>query len=330
MKNSILVIAFTLASLCALPAPGAEPAAMFSPEPPEPAAAALVETYLALLADGDFQSALALNDLRGMRQYLLERRLADLQAKNPELTANDLDEMSAQIQLNDLNPARLQQILLEVMNEAHYPGMTWRIRGFAPAPEGIDGHLAGIDARTADGMEKPILLGLVKLGDQWMVSPAILEKMMSTRPVVRVGPGMDPPPEVAALINSFWTPFQTGELNESHAGMGAAYRSRVPLLAFLTQAQTFLDKTGVPTAWTIVRGIEPAPNTLVVGVTVQGSRGPGPTLMQFKKLGQTWVIEDIQFEMPRPPARAPAPAGASAPLSRPDLRPDFSPAIDVE
>jgi hypothetical protein len=327
MNKMICLLA--LAALCATAAPGADLAPLFSPEPPEPAAAALVETYLGLLADGDFQSALALNDLRGMRQYLLERRLADIQTKNPELTASDLDEMSAQVQLHDLNPARLQQILLDVMNEANYPGMTWRIRGFAPAPDGGDGHLAGIEAQTADGRERPILLGLVKLGEQWMVAPAIVEKMMSNRPVVRVGSVMETPPKVAALIHSFWTSFQTGELNESYAGMGAAYRSRVPLLAFLGQAQAFLDKAGIPTGWTLVRSIEAAPDTLFVGVQVAGSRTPQPTLMRFKKMGQTWVAEDIQFEMPRPQVSSPAPGGPE-PLSRPDLRPDFTPAIDIE
>jgi hypothetical protein len=84
MNKTICLLA--LAALCATAAPGADPTPLFSPEPPEPAASALVESYLGLLADGDFQSALALNDLRGMRQYLLERRLADLQARNPELT----------------------------------------------------------------------------------------------------------------------------------------------------------------------------------------------------------------------------------------------------
>ena len=74
MKRTVLLIALALAG------PGsalrAETPPLFSPEPPEPGAAALVETYLPLLAAGEYQTALALNDLRGMRQYLLDRRLA--------------------------------------------------------------------------------------------------------------------------------------------------------------------------------------------------------------------------------------------------------------
>ena len=74
----------------------AQPAAppTFTPEPPEPAALAFVNHYLELLAADNTEQALALNDLRGMRQYLLERRLAELQAHNPELTAAEIEEIS--------------------------------------------------------------------------------------------------------------------------------------------------------------------------------------------------------------------------------------------
>ena len=122
----------------------AEAPPLFSPEPPEPAAAALVQTYLPLLAAGQFDQALALNDLRGMRQYLLDRRLSEFKAKNPELTEEDLAQMSAQIQVNDLNPARLEDILRQVMTEGGYTGMTWQVRGYAPAPAGIEGWLVSI------------------------------------------------------------------------------------------------------------------------------------------------------------------------------------------
>lgn len=324
MKRTICLLAVALSCRLAPPAVGAEPPHLFTAEPPEPAAALLAEAYLSLLAAGEFDSALALQDLRGMRQYLLERRMADLKTKNPELTAANLDEMSAHIQVTDLAPARLNQVMLDIMTEAGYSGMTWTLRGFAPAPNGLEGTLVSVDARTAAGQEKPVLLGLVKLGDQWMISPALIEQMMSLRPVVRVGPGTAAPAEVAALVRSFWTPFQTGEIQEAYERMAPAYRSRVPLLGFLGQAQDFLATAGVPTAWTIIRGVETEPGALFVGVNVQGSRESRPTLMRFRKMGQTWAIEDVRFEMPAP--QAPAPAGEPAPLSRPDLRP----AIDIE
>ncbi|HAL91705.1 MAG TPA: hypothetical protein DCM68_01610, partial [Verrucomicrobia bacterium] len=231
MKKSVLLAAFA-AVLCAAPL-RAEAPPLFSPEPPEPGAVSLVETYLPLLAAGQFKQALALNDLRGMRQYLLNRRLDDLKAKNPELTAQDIEDMSAQIQLNDLNPARLQDILLKMMQESAYEGMSWKIAGYAPAPPPIDGHLVRIDARTTDGKEKPILLGIKNLGGQWLVAPDVIEELMGRKPVVRVLPELPPPAEVSATVQAFWTHWQSGELNEAYALFGAEYRAKVPVLAFL-------------------------------------------------------------------------------------------------
>lgn len=270
MKNMLKRLVFAL-PLVWTPALRAEAPPLFEPEPPEPAAAALVEAYLPLLAAGQFEQALALNDLRGMRQYLLERRLADLKTKNPELTAQELDEMSAQMQLNELAPDRLRAILLDVMQKAAYAGMTWRIQGFAPAPEGAPGYLASVAARTPDGKEKPVLLGLKKLGDQWLVAPEIVEEL--GRKMVVPGVQTLPPPEsVAALVDDFWKRWQAGELDAAYGLFGQEYRQRVPQLAFLQQAQEFIARIGVPTSWTIVQCRRLAPDTLGLGVNVQGSR----------------------------------------------------------
>lgn len=321
MKKTALLLTFLACSgLCAPLFAEAPP--LFSPEPPEPGAAALVETYLPLLAAGQFDQALALNDLRGMRQYLLDRRLAELQAKNPELTSENLAEMSAQIQMNDLNPARLQDILRDIMAEAAYADMTWTIRGYAPAPAGVGGYLASIDARTADGKEKPILLGIKKLGEQWLVAPEVIEQLTGRQPVVRMLPNLPPPPAVAAMVDVFWKHWQAGELNDVYALLGKEYQGRVPLLSFLQQAQDVIAKVGVPNSWAIEHCREIAPDVRGLGITVQGSMTAMLSIMIFRKTGETWILEDVQF---RPvPAGAPA-APSPAPLSRPDLRPDLKP-----
>jgi hypothetical protein len=324
MKKNLLLL--VLAAGCALSASGAESGPLFAPDPPDPGAAALVETYLPLLAAGEYAQALALNDLRGMRQYFLERRLSELKLKNPELTAQDLEEMSAQIQLNDLNPARLQEILLGVMQEASYAGMQWRIRGYAPAPEPIAGHLVSIETRTAEGRERPLLLGIKKLGDQWLVAPEVVEAMAARMATVRALPKAAVPPELLALITTFWTHWQSGELNEAYALASAAYRTRVPLLAFLQQAQAFISAAGVPAGWDIVQGVESAPGVLWLGVTIQGSKASKPTLMSFRRAGETWTLDDLQLQPPRngpPPGVAPGPG---APF-RQDLRPDLKPVV---
>ena len=326
MKKTIWLIALALANLHPGAGLRAETPPLFSPEPPEAGAAALVDAYLPLLAAGEFDQALALNDLRGMRQYLLDRRLTELKAKNPELTAENIEEMSVQIQLNDLNPARLQDILLGVMKEASYTGMTWRVRGFAPAPEGVGGYLASIDARTAEGKERPILLGIKKLGEQWLVAPEVIEELTGRKPVVRVAPSVTPPGAVADLANAFWKYWQTGELNEAYAMFGPKYRDRVSLLVFLGQAQEVIAKIGMPTAWGIVQSREIAPSVLGLGVNVQGSTAAMQTIMIFRHMGETWELEDSQF---RPvPAQAAPIAPMAQPMSRPDLRPDLKPALE--
>lgn len=323
MKNNLIRLILALGFSCA-PTLWAEAPPLFSPEPPEPAAAALVESYLPLLAAGQYEEALALNDVRGMRQYLLNRRLEDLKAKNPELTAKEIEEISAQLQVNDLNPARLQAILLDMLEKAGYAGMTWRIRGFAPAPNGAEGFLASIEARTPEGKERPVLLGLKKLGEQWLISPETIEEL--GRKVVVPGVQRLPPPEpVAAAVEAFWTRWQAGELNEAYAMFGEEFRRQVPLLAFLQQAQDFIAQVGVPTSWKIAHCRVLAPDTLGLGVDVQGSTALRPTILIFRKMGETWVLTGGQFQMP--PARGPAPAaGPGAPSAfRTDLRPDLAP-----
>ena len=323
MKKILSRLVLALAALCA-PSLRAEAPPLFSPEPPEPAAAALVESYLPLLAAGQYEEALALNDVRGMRQYLLNRRLEDLKARNPELTAKEIEEISAQLQMNDLNPARLQAILLDMLEKAGYEGMTWRIRGFAPAPNGAEGFLASIEARTPAGKEKPVLLGLKKLGEQWLISPETIEEL--GRKVVAPGVQRLPPPEpVAAAVDAFWSRWQAGELNEAYEMFGEEYRRQEPLLAFLQQAQDFIAQAGVPTSWKIVQCRVLAPDTLGLGVDIQGSTALRPTILIFRKLGETWTLTGGQFQMP--PARGSAPAAGPVPPNsfRTDLRPDLSP-----
>ncbi len=298
----------------------------FTPEPPEAAASDFVRHYLELLAADNTSQALALNDLRGMRQYLLERRLAELQAHNPELTASELEEISSQLQLHDLNPSRLRAILLEVMQQAKLAGMTWAVQGYAPAPANMDGFLVNVNTRTPEQAEKPFLLGIKKLGEQWQVAPEILEELNRQMAPARL-PNLPPPPEVEAAINSFWISWQQGELTEAYDSCAPEYRAKTTLLDFLQQAQGFVDITGMPAAWEITRCRPLAPDTLGLGVDVRGLSATRPIIMVYRKAAADWQLFDIQFQMPLPPAgRTALPAGP-APFRtnlRPDLKPDLS------
>jgi len=304
----------------------AEVATLFSPEPPEAGAATLMETYLPLLVEGRFDQALGLYDLRGLRQYLLERRLNELKVHNPELTAGDLEEISARLQMNELNPNRLRSIQMDLLKEGGYEGMEWSIRGYAPAPDIIDGYLVSIQARTGDGRELPLLRGIKKLGEDWLLAPEIVEDMAGRRGVGLRPESVPAPAEVGALMNTFWTHWRAGELNEAYALLGPEYRARVSQLAFLQQAQDFMATAGVPASWKQVKTIETAPATLWMGVQVQGSITSKPTIMQFKQMGQTWIIEDFQFQMPRGAPPRFAPPRQATPF-RTDLQPDLKPAL---
>lgn len=310
-----------------LPAPAAGLPPSFAAEPPEPAAAALVEAYLNLLALGEYEQALTLTDLRGMRHYLLERRLEEIRTRDPALTDERLEALSAEIQVGDLHPARLRQILLHILDEAAYKGMSWRIRGYAEAPGGISGHVVSVISRLADGTEKPVLLGLVRLGEQWKVAPAVIEQMMEESPVVRLGRDTPPPPEVSDLMNRFWTHFRLGEFDDAYGLMSPAYREQVPQLKFLQQAQRFIEKAGSPVSWEIEQGVATQPGLLFFGVKVQGTRAMQPTLMRFGLRDDAWGLDDIQVEMPRAPvpSASPLPGARPALLSTPDLRPDLRP-----
>ena len=95
--------------------------------------------------------------------------------------------------------------------------------------------------------------------------------MASQLTPVRAMPRDAIPREVLSVIQTFWTHWQNGEMNEAYSLFSLAYRSRMPLLAFLQQTQEFITATGVPVGWSIVQGVESAPSTLWLGVTVRGS-----------------------------------------------------------
>lgn len=299
---------------------------LFAPEPPEPAAAALVEAYLPLLTAGQFELAVQLVDLRGLRQYLLDRRLNELRAKNPELTESELQDVSAQLQVNELNPARLQAIQVDTLQDADYAGLALSVVGYAPAPEGA-GYLVSVVGRAADGREKPVLLGVKKLGEDWLIAPEIVEEL-GRRSVVAAAQPVPPPAPVVAAVDAFWQRWQTGELDEAYALHAPEYRQTVPLLAFLQQAQELIAAVGAPASWKIVQCRPIAAGTLGLGVDVQGSNGSRPTIMIFRKQGESWLLINSQTRMPTV-ANAP-PAGPAAPAARPfrtNLRPDLTPAL---
>lgn len=313
---------FALSLLLAMISHGQLPPPQFGPLPPEPAAAQMVADYLTLLAAGDYEKALTLNDVRGMRQYLLDRRLADLKTRNPELSSKDLADMSAQIQTHELAPARLKRILTDIMQEDNYEGMTWTVAGYALAPEPLTGHVVRVQIRSADGQEKPLLLGIKKLGERWMIAPDLVEAILARQAATQAGTRVTPPAPVVDLAGKFWTHWQEGTLDEAYKLFSPKFRSRISLLQFLQRSQDFLAQIGTVSSWQVGQGLANNAGLLWVAVYVQGEGDPRPVLMAFTLEGETWQLADIQMLAgPRPAA----PNASAPPVEKPSLRPDLNP-----
>ncbi|MFY9375739.1 MAG: hypothetical protein WAQ74_05495 [Kiritimatiellia bacterium] len=313
---------FALSLLLAMISHGQLPPPQFGPLPPDPAAAQMVADYLTLLAAGDYEKALTLNDVRGMRQYLLDRRLADLKTRNPELSSKDLADMSAQIQTHELAPARLKRILTDIMQEDNYEGMTWTVAGYALAPEPLTGHVVRVQIRSADGQEKPLLLGIKKLGERWMIAPDLVEAILARQAATQAGTRVTPPAPVVDLAGKFWTHWQEGTLDEAYKLFSPKFRSRISLLQFLQRSQDFLAQIGTVSSWQVGQGLANNAGLLWVAVYVQGEGDPRPVLMAFTLEGETWQLADIQMLAgPRPAA----PNASAPPVEKPSLRPDLNP-----
>lgn len=302
----------------------APPAPLFSPEAPSPEALAFLrDAYLPALAANDIQQALALTDLRGFRQYLLDVRMREMKAKLPDMTPEQEQELSAFYQTNNLAPANLAAIVGESLVQGRYTGLKWDSAAFAPAPEPLQGYAVQIAATDPDGNPKTVLIGLKQLGDQWAISPEIPMDISFRVAAARRGlPATAPVPEpVSALATAFWNACRDGDPETAYALFGPDYRSRIPLLGFLGIYQELVERIGIPESWKI-DVCRPLPgDRLGLGIEVTGGKDKTAAIMTFRKMGLTWVLDDAQF---RPPsagnnaaAQSKAHAAAAAPVAVP-------------
>ena len=307
---------------------------LFSTEPPAPEALAfLEEAYLPALAANDIPQALALTDMRGFRQYLLDTRMREMKAKLPDMTPEQEQELSAFYQTNNLAPANLAAIVGESLVQGRYTGLKWGTIAFAPAPEPLQGYAVQVAATAPDGRPQSVLLGIKPLGDQWVVAPEIPMDISFRVAAARKGlPANAPVPEpVSALATAFWNACKAGDPETAYALFGPDYRSRIPLLGFLGIYQELVERIGVPESWTI-DVCRPLPGDRIgLGIDVKGNKDKTAAIMTFRKMGLTWVLDEAQF---RPPSagnnaavqsKAHAAAAALAPAPRPAADPDDAP-----
>ncbi len=274
---------------------------LFTSEPPAPEALAFLrDAYFPALAANDIQQALALTDLRGFRQYLLDTRMREMKAKLPDMTPEQEQELSAFYQTNNLAPANLAAIVGESLVQGRYTGLKWESAVFAPAPGPLRGYVAQIAATDPSGAPKTVLVGLKSLGDQWAVAPEIPMDLSFRIAAARKGlPASAPVPEpVSALATAFWNACKAGDPETAYALFGPDYRSRIPLLGFLGIYQELVERIGVPESWSI-DVCRPLPGDRIgLGIEVVGGKDRTDAIMTFRRMGLTWVLDDAQFRPP--------------------------------
>ena len=273
----------------------------FSPEPPSPEAVAFLrEGYLPALAANDIPGALALTDMRGFRQYLLEVRMKEMKAKLPDMTPEQEKELSAFYQTNNLAPANLAAIVGDSLIQGRYTGLKWGDIGFAPAPEPLQGYVAQVQATAPDGKASSVLIGIKQLGDQWAVAPEIpMDLSFRAAAARRAGMTEAPVPEpVQSLVSAFWIACQNGDAETAYSLFSSDYRTRIPLLGFLGIYQELVERIGVPGHWVIEACRPIGSNRLGLGVVVTGPKDKTSTIMVFRRMGRTWVLDEAQFRPP--------------------------------
>lgn len=281
---------------------------------PDEAAAETLNLYSGALADGDYSKALFFVDMTSLRQYLLTRRMGELKAKNPGLTAKDLEEMSATIQTRELAPGNLRGILAGMWKQARYEGMTWEAKDWTKTPGGENEWLAKVEGKRPDGSEVKFAAGLRKSGDEWLVAPDIVERLTAALPL-RAPQEVPMPDEVGDAVEAYWKAWKAGELEEAWKMMSEGFRAKHPLAGFVEQSGALVATTGTPVAWTQEHCRELAPGLLGLGFLLT-AKEPFRALMMFRKGNDgAWALEDLQFRRVAAAPQVPAAgngAGAEA------------------
>ena len=288
---------------------------------PEAGAAETLELYAGALADGDYSKALFFVDMATLRQYLLSRRMGELQAKNPGLTSKDLEEMSATIQTRELAPGNLRGILAAMWKQARYEGMTWEAKDWTRLSGDGEEWLAKVAGKRPDGTEVAFAAGLRKSGDEWLVAPDIVEKLTAALPL-RAPQEVPMPEAVAETAKAYWEAWKAGDLEAAWGLMAEGYKAAHPLAQFVETAGALVASSGTPAAWTEEHCRELAPGLLGLGFLLT-AREPFRSVMVFKQDGDgAWSLQDVQFR----PASAGAEGTRQVPVHIPAAEKKAAPA----
>ena len=330
-----------LAVLSALPASAQEPAAAEPAAAPAPAktlaapdaAVALANAYLSSLAENDLDRAVALVDMRSMRESLLKTRLADLRRQNPGMTQEKLDTIEQGLLVKELAPERLESILRSILRNTRGTG------DFSFALAQVQPVEAGEGAPVAAGEEAYVFLadvvrdgnkGLVpvpvrRYGDDWQVALDLAEVMprqAAPRPV-------ELPAAAREAVDGFWTVWKEGSPATTYELLPPAHRP--PMAAYVAETGVFGAKIGAIQSWSQDAPARMLPDgSLAAGFLVKGETGESSCVMVLAKNGDAWSVTRTVFGPPAPAAPAqPAPKPLDfGPSAAPALTPPPAPAAE--
>jgi len=321
-----LVVACFLAPAVRPGTAAAEEPASNPAELPDASAQHCLDHYLSALAEGDYDLALADVDVRGIRENLLQTRLAVLKSQNPDLTDEQLDTISANIQLNELAPTRLNAIIKDMlrnMRPAKPDG--WILKHAAELPSGpATGEAAWFAVVSAPAGDRTIDIPvpLRKAGDRWYVALDLLESIgRGQHPEAARRPlhDIEAPAPVRDLVDAFWTLWHEDTPEASWNLFSEDYRKATPQAAYLAQSAELIRRIGIPARWTI-KHCRPLPDgTLALGITVEGTLSASETILLARQSGDAWQLVSAAFQPPPSMGGPAAPAPAALPEEAPGM-----------
>jgi hypothetical protein len=320
MNKSIPVL-LSLALLAALPASAEDPAP--APAKPSPAktlaapaaAVALAQGYIAALEENDLDRAVALVDMRSMRESLLKTRLTELRRNNPNISEAELSKIEHGLLLRELAPERLNGILKQILRNTRgtgeFSGTLAQVQPFAAGPDasvsaGEEAYIFLAEV-VRDGDKGAVPIPVRRYGDDWQVALDLAEGISrQNAPAARAVPL---PSAAQEAVDGFWTVWKEGSPTATHEMLPPAQRP--PLGAYTAEVQAFADRLGAVERWE-----QNAPardiggGTLAAGFLVKGAAAESSVVMVLAQRGEAWNVVRVVFGPPPAPAPAPvAPKG---------------------
>jgi len=325
---SFLLLSALLVPLAAFadePAAGesAAPAEAASLEAPA-AAVELAKAYLAALGENDIDRAMALVDMRSMRESLLATRLADLKRHDPSLTDVQLAEIEKNLLVRELAPERLDGVLRTILRNTRGTGDFSAVlsqahpvtgEGANPVAAGEEAYVFVADV-TRDGTKGMVPVPVRRYGEDWQVALDLAEALPPPRG--RVPQVIQLPEGAQEAVDGFWTVWKEGSPAATYEMLAPAQRPA--LAAYTAETAAFTGKIGAVVSWSQnAPAREIAPGLLATGFLVKGEKAESSCVMVLENRANAWTVSKVLFG---PPAAA-APE-APKPL---DFGPSAAPAL---